>query len=506
MLSYLELKGIRKAYGSVVALKNAELTMERGEVRALLGGNGSGKSTLSKIIGGSVRPDSGEITLDGRRLNIYSPIDAIDKKIAVTSQELSLFPNLTVAQNLSLLKTPKKLCIFQDMKQSRSRALKALERVGLEELADTPLKALPDSRKYLVELAKALLFEPEILIIDEITSALRREEVQLVKEIIRELKDKGCIIVFISHRINEIMEICSTITVLRNGEVINTYRVNEVEEQTLLDDMIGRNVSSQKVEKDSGGGTISDARPVVKIENLSLPGFGGGPVSFELKPGQVMGVAGLQGQGQSQLLRSIFGLSGAIEYELRGRRIKISSPAGAIKKGVALVTGDRVNDGTFLGRTIEENLVVVNNLILKRRPLKSDETLKSCKVKYGKANHPIESLSGGNQQKVVLARWTSTSPVLLLADDPTKGIDVVARMEVHNIMNQLANNGTAVIFVSSDDEELVTLASRVNDYSVAVMYNGQFVKELAGEEINTTNIISASMPKKSNGDGQNEKA
>lgn len=489
-MAFLELKNVKKTYGSVVALGGVDLSVEAGEIRALLGGNGSGKSTIAKIVGGIVGMDSGKILIDDSAIMVTSPANAISQGIGVTSQELSLFPLLTVAENLSLINTPKKMGIFRDKKEWRTKAVKALARVGSEHLMDKKVAELTDSEKYLVELAKALVYTPRILIMDEVTSALRREEVKLVGEIMRELSAEGCTILFITHRMNEIFEFCSTVTVLKNGEIVNTYNVKDVDESTLLSDMIGENVKSEsKMERDETG----SEEIIFEVKNISLPGFEGNTVDLTLRKGQTIGIAGLQGQGQSQLLRTLFGMNEEISVKIDGAEKRITNPSSAIKAGIAFLSGDRVYEGAFLGRTISANLKVVSNLIMKKDIKDPDTVLKRYGVKYGSVGHPIESLSGGNQQKVIIARWMYTNPKVLLADDPTKGIDVEARKDVHFLINDMTNKYAGVIFASSDDEELVAMASRIGNYSVLVMSDGKFVKELKGDEISTANIISASV-------------
>ena len=493
----LEMRNVRKAFGAVVALKGADLSMKNGEIRSLLGGNGSGKSTLAKILGGSVCKDDGEIIFNGKKIEISSPFSAIEHGIAVTSQELSLFPNRTVIQNLSLLNIPKKFLFFEDRADARSRAFKALERVGLESVLESLVSELSDNQKYLVEFAKALLFEPKLLIVDEITSTLRRDEVALVANILKELAAQGCTILFISHRLNEIFDICSTVTILRNGEVISTYDLSEVDENILLSDMIGieakkrldsRMVGKKKDDAKNLGETLLSAK------GISVPGYTGGPVDINLKKGEILGVSGLQGQGQSELLKTLYSIYGVVEFEIDGETKKIKNPRSAIEAGIGYLTGDRIKDGVFVGRSIGENLIAVNNIVLDRPELDCNKVLRKSNVKYKAANLPIETLSGGNQQKVVIARWTSVDRKVILADDPTKGIDVAARRDVHEIFCQMARDGASVIFVSSDDEELVMMEGMSKNYSVAVMYNGAFVKRLYGEDITINNIISASIP------------
>ena len=492
----LELRNVRKAFGAVVALKGVSLSAKSGEICSLLGGNGSGKSTLAKILGGSVFKDGGEIIVDGEKIEIHSPISAIRHGIAVTSQELSLLPNRTVLQNLSLLDVPRKFLFFEDRAAARSRAQKVLERVGLESMLFSLVSELSDNQKYLVEFAKALLFEPKILIVDEITSALRREEVALVGEIVKELAARGSTVLFITHRLNEIFDICSTVTILRNGEVANAYNLAEADENMLLSDMIGieakKRLDSRIVNERSDAPNASET--LLSVQGLGVPGHSGGPVDITLKRGEILGVSGLQGQGQSELLKALFGIFGAIDIEIGGERRKIENPRSAIAAGIGYLTGDRIRDGVFVGRSIGENLVPVNNVVLKLPRLDCNKVLQASNVKYKSASAPIETLSGGNQQKVIIARWTSVDRKVILADDPTKGIDVAARRDVHDVFRQLASGGAAIIFVSSDDEELVTMAKASENFSVVVMYNGAFVKHLYGKDINTNNIISASLP------------
>lgn len=493
-MAYVELQKINKRYGAIVALKDVDLSIEEGEVRALLGGNGSGKSTISKIIGGIVEKDSGRIIIDGNDVSFSEPAAAKNKGIAVTAQELSLFNEMTVEENLSLINMPKKAGLFHDKQKSREKILEALEKVNMEETLHLKVKKLTDNQKYLIEMAKALLSNPKILIVDEITSALRREEVGVIKEIVNELSGKGCVIIFITHRINEIFDICHSVTVLKNGELVNTYKTKEVTEDQLLFDMVGEDIvfSKNKVAEDKT--EEKNNKIIFKAQNIAIPGFENAYVNLELAEGEVVGITGLQGQGQSALLKELFGLGRKNVVEISGKQIELASAQKAVKEGIAYLSGDRANEGTFIGRSIAENLDVVNETVLRRKKINQEEVLKENGVKYGKQSDAIESLSGGNQQKVVIGRWAITNPKVLLADDPTKGIDVLARKAVHEKINELSKMGSAVIFVSSDDEELVTLASRVDNYSVFVMYGGKIVKHLKGENISTANIIGASVP------------
>lgn len=497
-MGYFTCRNIAKTYGSVVALQDAALEVDKGEVRAVLGGNGSGKSTLAKIIGGAVNPDRAEIMLENRKLDLHSPIKARQQGIIVTSQELSLFPNLTVEENLTLINSPKRFFALRNNLAASQKAAMILERVGLPGIQKKMVNELPDDQKYLVEFAKALLQKPKIFVIDEITSALYREQVETVKEIIQKLSAQGCSILFISHRMPEIYSICSTVTVMRNGSVVSTYKLKEVTEDTLLRDMIGHDAGSLNYDSlEHKAQKAASDQVLFSVKELRIPGFKH-EINLELHSGEVVGIAGLQGQGQSQLLKVLFGLSGTAEVRLDNNTVKIDSPKQAIQAGIGFLTGDRERDGVFKGRSISENLEVVNSNVLRKTGLEEKKLLSEYNVKYHSTRQPIDALSGGNQQKIVLGRWTGVQPKVLLLDDPTKGVDVPAREDVHQILGNLVSHGSAVIMVSSDEEELVRLADVIENYRVLVMYDGNFVSVLEGNNISLANIIAASMPR-SNG-------
>lgn len=483
-------KGICKTYGSVVALEDADLSVQSGEVRAILGGNGSGKSTIAKILAGSVKPDRGSVALFDKPYKINSPVDAKKKRVIITSQELSLMTNLTVAENLNLCFIPTKFG-FVDRKAMWARATTLLAELELSYLIDEPIDKLAPSEQYMVEFAKALLQEPDVLIIDEITSALYSTDVAKVAKIVREFKKKGCIILFISHRMSEIFSICDSVTVMRNGRTLDTYPIDEVDETTLLSQMTGKdilveNIVEEKVEHADGGETL------LKVENLKLPGFQN-TVDLEIKSGDVIGITGLEGHGQSALVRSLFGLMGHCPMELRGEAITIKNTRDAVMRRFAFISGDRTREGVFGERSISENVEVVMNQVLKYKVKDLVGILKNFGVKYGSAKHRILSLSGGNQQKVVIGRWVASNPIILLADDPTKGVDVQARHDIHEIFINLADRGSAVLMVSSDEEELISMSQMTSNSKVLVMYEGQIVKVLTGDDINKDNIAVASM-------------
>ena len=492
----LECKKITKTFGANTALKDVDLIVESGEIRALLGGNGSGKSTMSKIIGGALSATSGTMEIDGKPYFPKSAIDAKKRNIVFTSQELSLFDNLTVEENLMLCGYAVNRTVMVKKKELIKTAQSFLDCYGLLGLADKKVSSLAANEQYLVEFMKAIIQRPDILIIDEITSALYREDVRIVRQVMDELKKEGKIVLFISHRMPEIMEMCDAVTVLRNGTIVGSFLTSEVTEAQLVSKMTGRQIAADGIQEQSHKILLKEEPEpdrLLRVKKMELPQFGT-YIDLDIRKGEIIGVAGLQGHGQADLVRQLFGLSRQVkpEVELMGEKVKIHSPSSAIWQGLSFISGDRGIEGTFAERTIEENVQAVPELILKKRA-DTEEVLKKYKVKYGGKKDLITSLSGGNQQKVVIARWLSVSPKLLLADDPTKGIDVQARSDVHKIMTDMAREGSAVLMVSSDDEELVNL-TRMADYSrIIVMYEGRIVKTLCGSEITVENIAAASV-------------
>ena len=496
----LAFSNISKRFGAVVAISNAEMTVEEGEVRAILGGNGSGKSTLAKIIGGLVEKSHVEITLDGKPINFSSPKDAKNHHVIVTSQELSLFTNLTVEQNICLCNIPRKFGIFIDKKKLQTKAKEILKSMNLSSIAGKFVKDLPQNQQYMIELAKALVQEPKVLIIDEITSALYKEDVEIVYSMISELKKKNCIILFISHRMAELYAICNTVTIMKNGNTLGTYNITDKTEDELLSLMVGSNITSSSREEKNLNDLPNDT--FIKADNIVIPNYNT-EVSLNINRGEIIGIAGLQGHGQSELVRSLFGIDRPIRLEIEGKSVLIKNPREAVLNGFAFLSGDREKDGVFGERNLKENILVVLSLIKKQKSKNAKDLLDSYNIKYDNPAQIITSLSGGNQQKVVVGRWLSTNPKLLLADDPTKGIDVKARADLHDQFSDLAKQGNAVVIVSSDDDELVNITSRTPLSRVIVMYEGNISTILEGNRINRENISAATMPtNKSNSNKQ----
>lgn len=490
----LELKNLSKSYGSVRALQRAGFTAKSGEIRALLGGNGSGKSTLIKVVSGLVNRDEGEIFIDGKRIDVRTPKAAKKLGIVATSQELSILPNLSVGENIALCAIPKRAGGFTDRRKIRERSLAVLGRLGLEHRIDTPVSRLPINEQYLIEFGKAIFQDFDILMVDEVTSALYSSDVLTVKRILDEYKAMGKIIVFVSHRMKELHMICDFVTVMRNGEVIETCSMKDADDDHLLSLMIGEKVKEGKAASfaPSEG---AEAPPMIAVHNLPVRRYGTA-LDLQIGKGEIIGIAGLQGHGQSDVVRSLFGINGKVTVNIGGADVPINHPRAATSRHFAFLSGDREKEGAFRQHSISDNLTVVQELIHRDKSRKPADVLSGAGVKYGRTSDLITSLSGGNQQKVIVSRWTYTNPVLLLADDPSKGIDVQARKELQGTLRNLASRGTAVLFVSSDDDELVDLCSTYPNSRVVVMYEGEIVETLTGSEITRDNIITATLAKK----------
>lgn len=485
---------ISKKFGTNVALDAVDLVVEQGEIRALLGGNGSGKSTLSKILGGALNVTSGEMALNDERYAPQSTIAAKRRGVVFTSQELSLFDNLTVEENIALCNYSVNRLLTNEKKRIAGKVRTLLQKYGIEYLVNKSVKDLSANEQYLVEFMKAVYQNPEVLIIDEITSALYKEDVEIVKRVMFELKEAGKIIIFISHRMPEIMGLCDTVTVLRNGKIINTHKVADVSETLLVSEMTGLAIAaSGEPQHHTEGLSNESATILLSVKQLPMPQFGT-TIDLEVKAGEIIGIAGLQGHGQSDLVRQLFGLNSAVSptVRLKDKSVVLHTPEAAIQNGIAFISGDRSLEGVFEERSIEENAEVVSRMILNKK-MNAPSVLQDFHVKYQNKTDLITSLSGGNQQKVVLARWLSNHPLIVLADDPTKGIDVQARRDVHKIMVEIANKGSAVLMVSSDNDELVNLTGMTENSRLIVMYEGQIVKTLTGKSISVENIAKASV-------------
>lgn len=493
----LSAQNIVKRYGGVLALSDGNLDVHTGEVVALIGANGSGKSTLTKVINGVVVLDGGQLLLDEKPIHFTSPEAARRIGVATVFQELSLVPQMTVAENIWLAREPRRLGLFVDSQEIKTRTenlLKLFEGTYRAEMSpDLPVTALPPDEMQIVEILKAISFNPKILILDEATASLDSRQVQRLFELIRKWKAEGKAIIFVSHRMEEIFQIADRYTVLRNGKTVDAGIMKEITEKDLVNRMVGKD-SAYGFARSEQRVPVQEQKPVrLSVENLQTKVLRG--VDLALREGELLGLGGLKGQGQRDLLLSIFG---DIPYEgkitLNGREVGFSHPRQAINHDIALVPGDRSREGLLSIRSILENLMLPSwtnygfPLRMRRSYEDGQQVASSLNLVMRSLDEPVMSLSGGNAQKVIIGKWLIRKPKVLLLDDPTKGVDVGTKSEFYRLLQQLRSEGTSIIFHSSDDEELIGLCDRI-----LVLFEGKIRSELSGENLNKTNLIAASM-------------
>lgn len=481
----LEMRNISKTFGVVRALQNVSLTAHRGELHALMGENGAGKSTLMKMLSGAYRPDpGGEILIDGRHVATGDPIKARASGVAVIYQELSLAPNLTVAQNIFLGNEPRRFGVV-DAGAMMARAKPIIERLGLSFSPRTKVSRLSLGERQLVEIARALSTDARIIVMDEPTTSLTSRETDRLFEVITDLKAQGIAIIYISHRMEEVYQLADRVSVLRDGDFVGTLDRSELSAARLVSMMVGRDISSfYKKEHQSPGAR----RPVA----LSVRGMSDGRLvrdcSFDLHEGEILALSGLIGSGRTELARLIFGADRrtAGTMELAGRPIEITSPGAALNAGIAYLTEDRRELGLFLDMSIADN---INMGVLARdagrlglrdyavADKRAAGAVSDLSIRTGSTRINVGALSGGNQQKVLLARLLETKPKVLILDEPTRGVDVGAKSEIYRLVDDLAKNGIAILMISSELPEIIGVADRV-----LVMRDGAIVGEVSSRE------------------------
>ena len=490
----LSAQNVIKRYGGVVALSDGNLEINSGEVVALIGANGSGKSTLSKVLNGVVTLDGGQLFLDGKPLHFASPQSAKKMGISTVFQELSLIPQMTVADNIWLTREPLGPLGVVSRKTVFSKTEELLSLFAgmfkTELRPDSLVSELPSDEKQIIEILKAVSFNPRLLILDEATASLDSRQVHRLFELVAKWKEEGKAIVFISHRMEEIFEIADRYSVLRNGKTVGAGNMKDVTEKDLVKLMIDKD----SVFRYSRTGTQTIEKPVcLEVKDLRSEVLRG--ISFEVHEGELIGIGGLQGQGQRDLLLSLFGdipFTGLIHYN--GKPTHFRHPRQAMKSGFALVPGDRAREGLLYIRSILENLQLPSwaryGFPLKIGKAKNDAERISARLNLIMAGlqEPVSSLSGGNAQKVVIGKWLMRQPLVLLLDDPTKGVDVGTKAEFYALLTKLCEEGKTILFYSSDDEELVGLCDRV-----LVLHDGNIHTELAGAGLTKENLISASL-------------
>ncbi len=491
----LKMENISKAFSGVQALNHVNFSCEKGEVHVLAGENGAGKSTILKILAGLYRADAGEIFWQGKRVTIKNPQQSQKLGIAMVFQELTLVAQMTVEENVYLNAEPRDKFGLVDRKALRRNVLAAMDQYGIHVDPAMLVGELSVAQQQMTEILKILVREPELIILDEPTSALAKQEVERLYAIIRNLTAMGKTIIFISHRMEEIFAIGDRVTVLKDGNYVGTRLIREMDEDALIRMMIGRSLEGTFPQKQA---PVCD-ETVFEAKHLASPDGKLKDISFTVKKGEILGVAGLQGHGQSELLNALSALyplsSG--EVFLKGRKLKARNAGQAIKNGVALVPADRKNQGLLLELSIRHNTAISSlgkrmngGIFIDSRKEKAfvKDTIDKLSIKVGNMEHPVHSLSGGNQQKVVLGKELAIDPQVILFDEPTRGIDVEAKREFYVIMQRLAAEGVAVIMNSSDLMEVIGMSDRV-----LVMYEGGVSGILEKEDINEETIMRYAM-------------
>ena len=484
----LEIRNVSRSFGPVRALRDIKFDLRRGEIHAIAGENGAGKSTLMNIIDGIIQPDSGEILIDGRAVRVSSPSQAQQLGIGFVHQEIALCPDVSVAENIFMAATNQSNKFLMDTASLKNKA-----RSVLAQLADIDpgilVRELSISNQQLVEIAKALTLDCRILILDEPTAALTEREAQLLFSIMRQLTQQGIAIIYISHRMVEIFENCDRVTVFRDGQCIRTDKVSETTPDEIVNAMVGRKIESlypPKLRKPAGP-------PVLQVDGLSDSRFR--DISFELRSGEILGVAGLIGAGRSEIMRGICRLEGKASGRVRlhGRDLDLKSYAEAINEGIVYLSEDRKGDGVFLDLSVAVNVSALNlsqvshslGLIDKGAEIRLAEAMgRQLSIKTAGVGQKVSALSGGNQQKVALAKLLAVKPKVIFLDEPTRGVDVGAKSEIHKILRDLAEQGVGILVISSELPELIGLCDRV-----IVIAEGRITGELPAERLSEEAIM-----------------
>jgi ribose transport system ATP-binding protein len=494
----LELQGVSKHFGGVRALDEVSLAVAGGTVHAIVGENGAGKSTLGRIVAGVLSADGGRMLLDGASASFRSPRDALDHGVAAISQEPSLVPQLTVAENVYLGSEPRRLAFVRRRALRRAYADLAA-RAGFDLSGQARAGILRTAEQQKAEILRALSREARIIVMDEPSAALSAPETAQLHEIVRSLAESGTTILLISHFLREVLELADTVTVLRDGRLVRTAPTSEETEASLVEAMLGRPLTTTFPEKRLAA---TDAPVALSVKNLVAPGVA--DVSFEVRAGEIVGIAGLVGAGRTELARAVFGANRmrAGETRLGSGRAVGRSPRRSLDAGVAMIPESRKDQGLIFGRSVVENVTLAELArlstlgVVRRRAERRSATqiLDRCEVRGASYSAPVSALSGGNQQKVLFARMLLGEPNVLLADEPTRGVDVGAKLTIFELLVSLAESGMAIVLISSELEEILGLAHRV-----LVMHAGRLVAELEGDALTESAILAAAFADRSAG-------
>ena len=487
----LDIKGLEKTFPGVRALKGVNLTVNKGEIHALMGENGAGKSTLIKVLTGIYQKNGGTICFDGEEINARTPIEANEKGISTIYQELNLVLFQTVYENLFLGREPRTKFGSIDRKAMISEAKRILEELGSEIDVTRPLKNYSTAIQQMVAIARAVSINAKLVIMDEPTSSLDTHEVQVLFRIIRQLKSKGISVIFISHKLDEIFEICDRLTVFKDGEYVGDYDIGELNQLKLISLMVGKD--TVELERNKQGYEFANAKVIAEMKDIRQ-GMRLNGINIEIKQGEVVGLAGLLGSGRTELAQVLFGSGMPDNGEIFwwGEKAGIHSPADAIKKGMGFCTEDRKTEGIIPHLSVRENITIA--LLPKLNSFgfvktkEQDEIVRSyidrLKIKTPTPEQAICNLSGGNQQKVLLARWMCMNPKLMILDEPTRGIDVGAKAEIEQLIQEFSKSGISVLMISSEIAELERNCDRI-----IVMREGRVIGELAGDQISQDKVM-----------------
>lgn len=484
----IEMRGIDKSFGSNQVLKQAGFTLESGEVHALMGENGAGKSTLMKILTGVYTKDAGTVLVDGKEVNYKNPQEAEKAGIVFIYQELNVMFDLTVEENLFMGKEIHGKFGICDKKAMQKKAQEALNILGVNISPKTVMAELSVGQQQMVEICKALMADAKVIIMDEPTAALTQSETVALFKVIESLRKKGVSMVYISHRMEEIFELCDRITVLRDGSYIGVKNIPETNMNEIVKMMIGREIGERYPSRN-----VKIGKEVLKVKELTRKGTFH-DVNFSVRAGEVLGVSGLMGAGRTEIMQAIFGNlsyeSGTIEID--GKEVKISNPRQAMEHGIGFITEDRKTEGLMLDKSIRENISLCNlrriskSSVISRESEKNmvAEAIKDLHIKCFGSYHECNNLSGGNQQKVVLAKWILTNPKILILDEPTRGVDIGAKKEIYSIINKLAAQGVAIIMVSSELPEVLGMSD-----NIMVVREGEVRGIISYEEANQERVM-----------------
>ena len=496
MQDLLSIVDVDKTFPGVHALKKASLSIRKGEVMALVGENGAGKSTLMNILSGIHQKDSGSIHFDEREMNVTCPMDSQKLGISIIHQELNLIPHFSIAENIFVGREKSKSRFFYDKQKTIEEAGKLLARVGLDADPRTVVKDLSIAQRQMVEVSKALAFNTKLIVMDEPTSSISDTEIDRLLGIIRELKANGVSVIFISHKLDEVLAIADRITVLRDGEVVGVLEAEGCTEDAIIQMMIGREITNifPKLETQLGD-------TVFEVRNLSQ-GKRFADINFSLRKGEILGFAGLVGAGRSEVLQAVFGIdpSDSGEVFIEGKQVSIKTPRDAIGLGIGFVPEDRKLKGLLLGMAVKDNISLASLETVskygifnfgKERGI-AESFVGKLSIKTSDINQQTLHLSGGNQQKVVLSKWLAIKPKILFVDEPTRGVDVGAKKEIHALLSQLTQEGVSIIMVSSELPEILGMSDRI-----IVMHEGAIKGEILRKDATQHNILTMALSKES---------